>query len=466
MLKLNKKNLKTIKTLDELKQYLSSNLKNNETFSQDEVLVFINNNFKNLKDEEIVNYISNLSNEKIISFNDNLKTNDKDNINIKNSEEDIVREWIDKSKKEYKPKSIKINSSKKNTKYKIGRISNEVKVNDIVKSYFNILGSSRILTREEEIKYAKMIEKGNSEEREFGRHKLINSNLKLVVSVARKHLNRGLDFADLIEEGNIGLIKAVDKFEYERGFKFSTYATWWIRQSITRSIADQAKTIRIPVHMVETINKIVRAERQLSQELGREPTYKEIGQQVKPQISEEKVKESKQICIDPVSLEKPIGDESDTHFGDFIEDKNIFSPDAYAEQSSLKEVLDDVFKNSLSFREEKVLRMRFGILPIKIRTILNIAKECKDPQALDLEEVLKKLDIHLDTLVQKAYNLNNKVINEQISKYNTPKTLEEVGIEFNVTRERIRQIESKIIRRLKGKNSNRSSNSLISFFKG
>lgn len=179
------------------------------------------------------------------------------------------------------------------TKYRVGGISNETKIQDIIKAYFNRIGSSRILSKSEEVIYAQMLESEDPFEQQEGRHKLIESNLKLVISVARKHLNRGLDFADLIEEGNIGLIKAVDKFDYSKGFKFSTYATWWIRQAITRAIADQARTIRIPVHMVETINKLARIERQLTQELGREPTAKEIAQRIDNGLTADKVVEIK-----------------------------------------------------------------------------------------------------------------------------------------------------------------------------
>ena len=259
---------------------------------------------------------------------------------------------------------------------------------DPVRMYLKEIGKVSLLTADEERELAIRMEQGDEE----AKKKLCESNLRLVVSIAKRYLNRGLSFLDLIQEGNLGLIKAVDKFDYTKGYKFSTYATWWIRQAITRSIADQARTIRIPVHMVETINKLIRISRQLLQEYGREPTSEEIAKEMG--ITVEKVREIKKISQDPVSLETPIGEEEDSHLGDFIPDDDVPAPVDAAAYSMLQEQLMEVL-DTLSDREKKVLMLRFG-----------------------LED-------------------------------GRPRTLEEVGKEFNVTRERIRQIEAKALRKLR-----------------
>ena len=264
-----------------------------------------------------------------------------------------------------------------------------VQLNDPVKMYLKEIGRVPLLKPEDEPEIAKRIEEGDEEARNI----LISSNLRLVVSIAKKYVGRGMLFLDLIQEGNMGLVKAVEKFDYTKGFKFSTYATWWIRQAITRAIADQARTIRIPVHMVETINKLTRVQRQLVQELGRDPSAEEISQRMEG-ISPEKVREIQKIALEPVSLETPIGEEDDSHLGDFIEDKEALSPDQYASNQLLKDEINSVL-SGLTEREEKVLRLRFGLYDGRTRT------------------------------------------------------LEEVGREFNVTRERIRQIEAKALRKLK-----------------
>ncbi|AGM24915.1 sigma-70 family RNA polymerase sigma factor [Spiroplasma chrysopicola] len=442
-MELTKKEVKDMQTFDEFKEYVSKYLEeNNNEIEQEKLLSLINDHFE-IDDNDVDEYF------------EELLSNGVDFSDVTGIDE--VEEEPEKPVKKAAEEKIK---------YKVGGISNETKIQDIIKAYFNVLGTSKILTREEEIKYAKMLESKDEEERKYGRDKLITSNLKLVVSVARKHLNRGLDFSDLIEEGNIGLMKAVDKFDYKRGFKFSTYATWWIRQAITRAIADQARTIRIPVHMVETINKLTRIERQLTQELGREPTFDEIAERMGQGMTGEKVREIKRLSIEPVSLEKPIGDEDDTHFGDFVDDKDIFTPDEYAEKESLREVIDEVFHEILSAREEKVIRMRFGILPTKLRTVLRLAKECEDETFPELVQTIKTLDIHYDTPIEKVQSRKNKLIDKHLSKYDSPKTLEEVGREFKVTRERIRQIEAKTIRKFKPNQATSKAKVLKDFFKG
>jgi len=267
-----------------------------------------------------------------------------------------------------------------------------VSIDDPVRMYLKEIGKVPLLTADEEIEIAKQLENGTDEEKEEAKRKLAEANLRLVVSIAKRYVGRGMLFLDLIQEGNLGLIKAVEKFDYTKGFKFSTYATWWIRQAITRAIADQARTIRIPVHMVETINKLIRVSRQLLQEYGREPTPEEIAKEMG--ISEAKVREIIKIAQEPVSLETPIGEEEDSHLGDFIPDDDAPAPAEAASFALMKEQLMEVL-DTLTPREEKVLRLRFG---------------------LD--------DGH-------------------------QRTLEEVGKVFNVTRERIRQIEAKALRKLR-----------------
>ncbi|MBR2070040.1 MAG: RNA polymerase sigma factor RpoD [Clostridia bacterium] len=268
------------------------------------------------------------------------------------------------------------------------QLSNQVNLDDPVKMYLKDIGKIPLLSSEEEVEIAKRMLDGDEEARKT----LTNANLRLVVSIGKRYVGRGLQLLDLIQEGNLGLMKAVEKFDYSKGFKFSTYATWWIRQAISRAIADQARTIRLPVHVSETLNRQKKITRELLQELGREPTVLEIAERLG--VSPEKVLENQKIALDPVSLETPVGEEDDSHLGDFIEDEQVMSPESRIENNALKRQFAEVLA-TLTPREEKVIRLRYG---------------------LDDEK---------------------------------PKTLEEVGRIFNVTRERIRQIEAKALRKLR-----------------
>ncbi|MDO4669916.1 MAG: RNA polymerase sigma factor RpoD [Aerococcus sp.] len=284
--------------------------------------------------------------------------------------------------KSSQPAEVEVKKSTSSKKKK------NINTSDPVRMYLKEIGRVDLLTADQEVALAKRIEAGDP----MAKQELAEANLRLVVSIAKRYVGRGMSFLDLIQEGNMGLMKAVEKFDYTKGFKFSTYATWWIRQAITRSIADQARTIRIPVHMVETINKLVRVQRTLLQDLGREPTPEEIGAEM--DLPTEKVRNIMKIAQEPVSLETPIGEEDDSHLGDFIEDQDAMRPDDYTNQELLKEQLDEVLE-TLTDREENVLRLRFGL---------------QDGQT---------------------------------------KTLEQVGKQFGVTRERIRQIEAKALRKLR-----------------
>lgn len=314
-----------------------------------------------------------------------------DDIKKEKIDDDTIDEIVDKDKKTSKKSDTKNKQDKKDKDKEEDddtSIPANVKMNDPVRMYLKEIGRVSLLTADEEVALAKRIEEGNP----IAKQELAEANLRLVVSIAKRYVGRGMSFLDLIQEGNMGLMKAVEKFDYTKGFKFSTYATWWIRQAITRSIADQARTIRIPVHMVETINKLVRIQRQLLQDLGREPTPEEIGAEM--DLPTEKVRNIMKISQETVSLETPIGEEDDSHLGDFIEDNEAMSPEDFTSQEMLKEQLNEVL-DTLTDREENVLRLRFGL---------------EDGQS---------------------------------------KTLEQVGKQFGVTRERIRQIEAKALRKLR-----------------
>jgi RNA polymerase primary sigma factor len=308
---------------------------------------------------------------------DILNMSDKEESFLLNSEDDMV----------FSTEEEEIDPAKEDLSVPEG-----VGIEDPVRMYLKEIGKIPLLTAEEEIALCRRMEEGSPEEREEAKNKLAEANLRLVVSIAKRYMGRGMALLDLIQEGNLGLIKAVEKFDYQKGFKFSTYATWWIRQAITRAIADQARTIRIPVHMVETINRTIRVSRQLLQQYGREPKAEEIAKEMGVPV--ERVREILKISQEPVSLETPVGEEDDSHLGDFIQDNNIPVPAEEAAYTLLREQLEEVME-TLTEREEKVIRLRYGLGDGR------------------------------------------------------PRTLEEVGKEFNVTRERIRQIEAKALRKLR-----------------
>lgn len=321
------------------------------------------------------------------SITDDELLNRMDRLNLDASEMETVYATLE----EHGIKVVNIAEQDKVNDQMLQKIMSEVNIDDSVKMYLKDIGRVPLLNAQEELELAERMSNGDEE----AKKQLINANLRLVVSIAKRYVGRGMQFLDLIQEGNLGLMKAVDKFDYTKGFKFSTYATWWIRQAITRSLADQARTIRIPVHMVETINKLTKISRTLLQKLGREPTQSEIAEAMG--IPESRVVEIQKIAQDPVSLETPIGEEDDSHLGDFIEDKTAASQIDIAESKMLKEQVEEIL-GTLAPREAMVLILRYGL------------------------------------------------------RDNRPRTLEEVGKVFNVTRERIRQIEAKALRRLKHPN--------------
>lgn len=388
-------------SLEEAKEFLLKSKEENADVSQKQFLDAVS--ALNL-DDDTMDDLYNWIDENLIEFIDGEELDEDevldDDLNDEDlDEEDSIAEEISQLEKTFANSShAKINDPVKMYLKEIGQIPLlDPKVEPIIARQIQEGEEAKEtmknpdLSDEEKKKLAKVIADG-----EQAKQTLISSNLRLVVSIAKKYVGRGMLFLDLIQEGNCGLIKAVEKFDYTKGFKFSTYATWWIRQSITRAIADQARTIRIPVHMVETINKLTRVQRQLVQDLGRDPLPEEIAEKME-NISAEKVREIQKIALDPVSLETPIGEEDDSHLGDFIEDKDTLSPDDYTNNQLLKDEINAVLQG-LTEREEKVLRLRFGLLDGRTRT------------------------------------------------------LEEVGKEFNVTRERIRQIEAKALRKLKNPN--------------
>ena len=331
-----------------------------------------------LEIQEINDFFSDmeLDSDQMEKVFDYLEANNVDVLRISNDDDDIPDDIVMSDEDDIDVDKIDLS------------VPDGISIEDPVRMYLKEIGKVPLLSADEEVELAKRMAEGDEE----AKKRLAEANLRLVVSIAKRYVGRGMLFLDLIQEGNLGLIKAVEKFDYHKGFKFSTYATWWIRQAITRAIADQARTIRIPVHMVETINKLIRVSRQLLQELGREPTPEEIAAELDMPV--ERVREILKISQEPVSLETPIGEEGDGHLGDFIQDDNVPVPAEAAAQTLLKEQLDEVL-DTLTEREQKVLRLRFGM---------------NDGRA---------------------------------------RTLEEVGKEFDVTRERIRQIEAKALRKLR-----------------
>ena len=372
-------------SVDEIKNQLLKKAKKDGTIDQSEIMEAFSQ--FDLDDETLQDIISFFGKQKGIELtNDDAEDEEIDDIDISKMDPNSLED-------DYFDGDVDDIEADIDIEHLDATLGGEVKINDSVKMYLKEIGNFALLKPEEEPILAKRILEGDEEAKQT----LINANLRLVVNIAKHYVGRGMLFLDLIQEGNLGLMKAVDKFDYEKGFKFSTYATWWIRQAITRAIADQARTIRIPVHMVETINKMTRVQRQLIQEYGREPTAEEISVAMGGELSPKRIREIQRIALEPVSLETPIGEEDDSHLGDFLEDKESESPVDFTSNQLLREELEKIL-SELSPREEQVIKLRYG----------------------------------LDD--------------------NHPRTLEEVGAVFHVTRERIRQIEAKAIHKLQHPN--------------
>ncbi|TCG10844.1 RNA polymerase sigma factor [Mycoplasma todarodis] len=366
-------------------------------FSQEEVFEILNKKKLFVSEEGADELLATLIENKIIGTE--IDEHDFDEVNEYDLQDGRVKEESISLQSFDETQEISLSNISTAAHIEDKQLSNKLtETDDIVKWYMRWIGKyGKLLKHDEEIELAKRIEKGDKRAREI----LIRRNLRLVVNLAKKYKNRGLSFIDLISEGNAGLLKAVSKYEWERGFKFSTYATWWVRQAITRAVADQARTIRVPVHMVETINKLIKIERELHQELGRKPTDEELAVEYGGGFTAEKVQYIRKINIDPISLDKPIGKEDDSSFSDFVEDDSATSPVDFAANEELRKVLLQILDTYLEEREREVIKMRYGI---------------------GEDENGERMRAH---------------------------TLDEIGEKFDVTRERIRQIESKVLRRLR-----------------
>ncbi|CAM9144507.1 RNA polymerase sigma factor [Mycoplasma todarodis] len=386
-----------VKLLKAEQKKKSKKAKEEIIFSQEEVFEFLNKKKLFVSEEGADELLGTLIENNIIGTE--IDAHDFDDVNEEELQEGRVREESISLQSFDETQEISLSNISTAAHIEDKQLSNKLtETDDIVKWYMRWIGKyGKLLKHDEEIELAKRIEKGDKRAREI----LIRRNLRLVVNLAKKYKNRGLSFIDLISEGNAGLLKAVSKYEWERGFKFSTYATWWVRQAITRAVADQARTIRVPVHMVETINKLIKIERELHQELGRKPTDEELAVEYGNGFTAEKVQYIRKINIDPISLDKPIGKEDDSSFSDFVEDDSATSPVDFAANEELRKVLLQILDTYLEEREREVIKMRYGI---------------------GEDENGERMRAH---------------------------TLDEIGEKFDVTRERIRQIESKVLRRLR-----------------